>query len=115
MTEMQSSSDPKQVAEMREKAKSAEERADDDLRALIATAGGVRFLRALLVDCGVWRTSFHTNALQMAMLEGQRNIGLKLLAQVTRVVPDALAALRASDADVPSARARGPKKDQRKA
>jgi hypothetical protein len=36
----------------------------------------------------VWRSSFSTNALTMAFSEGQRNEGLRLLAQITTHAPE---------------------------
>jgi hypothetical protein len=42
----------------------------------------------LLEHAGVWRLSFHTNALQMAFNEGSRNGGLRLLDQLVKHCPE---------------------------
>lgn len=50
----------------------------EDLRAVMRTVEGRRFIRAQLARCGVWRTSFTGNS-ETFFREGQRNIGLMLL------------------------------------
>jgi hypothetical protein len=60
----------------------------DDLKWLMSNKRGRRFVARLLERAGVWRLSFNTNALAMAFSEGQRNEGLRLLAQVTAHCPD---------------------------
>ena len=59
----------------------------EDAQAVLETQEGRRFLYKLLADCGVWRSSFHTNALAMAFNEGQRNIGLLLQARLLKASP----------------------------
>ncbi len=60
----------------------------DDLKWLMSNKRGRRFVSRLLERAGVWRLSFNTNALTMAFAEGQRNEGLRLLAQITTHCPD---------------------------
>lgn len=65
----------------------AQEQADNDLRAVMATASGRRFVWGLLAECGLYRLSYHPSAL-IHFNEGQRSIGLSLLGRVTGVCPD---------------------------
>lgn len=61
----------------------------DDFKALMATKRGRRFVWRLLEMAGVYRSSFGTNALQMAFTEGNRNTGLFLMAQIHEHCPEA--------------------------
>lgn len=75
--------------------KDAEERAKlnarieiDDLKWVMQNKRGRRFVRGILERAGVWRLSFHTNALQMAFNEGSRNEGLALLSKLMEHCPE---------------------------
>jgi hypothetical protein len=50
---------------------------------LMSDARGRRVAYAELERAGVWRTTFSTDALQMAFNEGMRNTGLILLSKLT--------------------------------
>src|SRR5262245_27176244 len=97
--EVQSSSDPKKVKERSNRAKDRDKQDAADLKAVLATQEGRRFVRGLLVDCGEHRTSFHTNAIQMSFNEGARNVGLKLKARIVQAAPEFLAELLQRDED----------------
>lgn len=60
----------------------------DDVRWLMGTLRGRRIVRRLLDQAGVYRSSFHTNALEMARLEGERNAGLRLLKPISAHCPE---------------------------
>lgn len=60
----------------------AREREINDLKGVMANANGRRFLWRLLEKTGLYKSSMTGNS-QTFFLEGQRNIGLYLLAQVT--------------------------------
>lgn len=60
----------------------------DDLKWLMSSKRGRRFVARLLERAGVWRLSFNTNALTMAFNEGTRNEGLRLLSQITAHCPE---------------------------
>jgi len=60
----------------------------EDLKWLMSSKRGRRIVNRLLQNAGVFRVSFHTNALQMSFNEGNRNSGLKLLAAITEHCPD---------------------------
>jgi hypothetical protein len=59
-----------------------------DLDTLMSTPAGSRFIWRLLTLSGVFRSSFSSDALVMAMNEGQRNLGLRLLGDVMEACPD---------------------------
>lgn len=61
--------------------------ADDDMKWLMEQKRGRRIVWRQLEDAGVFRSSFNQSASVMAFQEGQRNGGLKLLAQVMRITP----------------------------
>lgn len=48
----------------------------------MADPAGRRWLRELLANCHVWQTSFATNALRMAAAEGERSVGIFVLAEM---------------------------------
>lgn len=77
----------KQVSSNKLKEKLKQELADADLKYLLSTDQGRRFLWSTLEMCGVYKSSF-TGSSQTFFLEGQRNIGLKLLADIMRVDPE---------------------------
>jgi len=76
-----------------ETAEEAARRANDakteqaDLTWLMSDPRGRRICARALRDAGVYRTSFNTNALTMAFLEGSRQQGLVLLAKLTEICP----------------------------
>lgn len=63
------------------------EQATNDLRAVMGTPEGRRFMWALLGECGLFRSSYHPSAL-IHFNEGQRSIGLSLMARITGECPD---------------------------
>lgn len=60
----------------------------EDLRSVMRNKPGRRFVYGLLDRAGVWRLSFHTNALQMAFNEGCRNEGLATVAKLMDHCPE---------------------------
>jgi hypothetical protein len=61
----------------------------DDIKWLMDSKRGRRIMWRLLARTGIYMTSFSTNAMQMAYREGERSVGLDLLADVHLVSPDA--------------------------
>ena len=59
----------------------AREREINDLKCVMASANGRRFMWRLLEKAGIYKSSMTGNS-QTFFLEGQRNIGLYLLAQI---------------------------------
>lgn len=60
----------------------------EDFKWLMGTKQGRRIMDRLLDRAGVYRSSFDTSALRMAMLEGQRNYGLMWLNEVMAHTPE---------------------------
>lgn len=58
------------------------------LLALMGTPEGRMWMWDLLTECGIFQTSFSSDALRMAFAEGQRNIGLRRVAEINRLGPE---------------------------
>jgi len=59
-----------------------------DIDQVLSTPAGQRVIWVLLERTGVMRSSFHSDPLVMAMQEGQRNIGLRLTAEILEACPE---------------------------
>ena len=75
---MSSDRDTVDAEERKRKAEDRRRQHVEDFKHVVSDERGRRFMWNLLGDCGVFRTSFR-NSSEMAFLEGQRNIGLKLI------------------------------------
>jgi hypothetical protein len=60
----------------------------DDLKWVMQNKRGRRFVHSVLERAGVFRSTFHTNALTMAFSEGARNEGLKLTNRLIEHSPE---------------------------
>jgi len=76
-----------QAKDSQQKQKLKQDVDDNDLRFILASPQGQRFVWKLLQSCGVFKSSF-TGSSETFFLEGQRNIGLKLISEVMRVDPE---------------------------
>ena len=85
---MTNASDPKQVRKADVKKKDEERQELDDVKQLLNSPHGRRFVWRYLGICGVFRSSFTGNS-ETFFNEGQRNIGLQLLGDVNRANPEA--------------------------
>ncbi len=74
----------------------------EDFKWLMAHKQGRRIVWKLLEQYGVYRSSFRSDALEMAFLEGQRNDGLKLLADIHEHAPERYADLMKEQKDARS-------------
>lgn len=63
------------------------EKSQSDLRHVMNSKEGRRFIWRLLGETGIYRQSFSSDPLLMARNEGERNIGLKLLAELMEACP----------------------------
>lgn len=70
-------------ADKADRAKLKERNDIEDLKWVMGSKRGRRFVHGVLERAGVWQLSFHTNALQMSFNEGRRNEGLALLGKLT--------------------------------
>ncbi len=59
-----------------------------DFKWLMGSKRGRRIVWRQLDRAGVFRLSFNTNAMQMAIAEGTRNEGLRVLAQIHSLCPE---------------------------
>jgi len=92
-TLVQNSADPQQVKAAEQKEKLRGEQIVNDLRALMDTAHGRRFIHRLIVDIAGRDRSSYTNGLMgrdsdRDFLEGCRSVGLQILAEVKEACPE---------------------------
>jgi hypothetical protein len=82
MGKQRNAADESQVAEAAGSERRGRDRELNDLRVVMSSPEGRRFIWRWLGMCGVFRTSFETNA-RIYFNEGQRDIGLRLTAEIT--------------------------------
>lgn len=75
------------VLEAKKRAKTAAKQEADDLKTVMSTVQGRRFVMALLDRTGLFRTSFTGNA-STYFNEGRRDVGLRLLADINEQCPE---------------------------
>lgn len=80
-------SKPTGVKTMTEHARRQRDQFEADLMWLMNDGRGRRIAWWLLEQCHVYATSFRTSA-EMPFLEGERNIGLKLINEIRMVCPE---------------------------
>lgn len=85
---VKNAADKAQVKAAEYKQKRGRERELDDVRSVLSSAEGRRFVWRYLGEAGVFKTSFHGN-LETFINEGQRMIGLKLLSDINEANPNA--------------------------
>jgi hypothetical protein len=61
---------------------------ESDIRWLMSSKRGRRVVWRLLDQAGVFRSSFNTNAMEMAFAEGNRNYGLRILSMIHSQCPE---------------------------
>lgn len=76
------------AAEAERRDRLTRETEDGDIKWLMASKRGRRIIWRLLDRAGVYRLSFNTNAMAMAFAEGNRNEGLRLMAQIHTLCPE---------------------------
>lgn len=89
-----------QADKQRSKAAQRRQREDrEDLRWLLGQKRGRRIVWRLLEQAGVFRSVFNQNAMAMAFSEGRRDQGLRLLATVQTLKPEAYALMQAENTE----------------
>ena len=63
----------------------------NDVRHVMSTVQGRRFVWGVIADAGVFRSSFTNHSGRMSFNEGMRNMGLKVLDDVTEACPEQFA------------------------
>lgn len=86
---VKNASDKEQVVEAGKRYKMRKDNELDDLKLILNTEHGRRFIWRYLSDCGIFRSSYVTEPHDTAYNEGRRAVGLKLLAEVTEAMPEA--------------------------
>lgn len=89
---VRNSADPSQVENANRKEKMRGEQAVNDLRVVMGTPNGRRFMRRLIVEtAGLYRSIYLNgptgNASDPVFLEGMRNVGLQQFAEVCEHCP----------------------------
>lgn len=79
---------PADVRELGRTAKGREAIRTTVLRNIMGSKAGRGWMFELLAGCHVYETSFSSNALTMAYQEGERNVGLKLVASLAAACPE---------------------------
>ncbi len=85
---MTNAADPSEVSKGEEREKRGRELELADVAGVLSTESGRRFYWRYLKECGVFESSFTGNNTTF-FNEGQRNIGLKLMADLNDSYPDA--------------------------
>jgi len=80
-------SDPEQVAEREKQLKIRALAQERFIREALATQGGRAFFRDLIAHCRVFSGGFPADAAAMGFELGQRNVGLKIWADLEKAAP----------------------------
>ena len=75
-------------ADAEQRSRLARDTEEADLKWLMGSKRGRRIVWRLMDRAGVFRLSFNTNAMQMAFAEGNKNEGLRTLAQIHALCPE---------------------------
>lgn len=81
--------DKSQIKEQENRVRRKDERDLEDMRFILATTQGRRVIWRYLETCGVFKSSANNSGSWTYFYEGQRNIGLMLLADVENASPEA--------------------------
>ncbi len=84
---VKNAADEEQVKDSGRKSKTVREREIEDVRVLLAIPEGRRFIWRYLTECHMYESSLSRDPLAMAAMEGERNIGLKLHADILATDP----------------------------
>ncbi len=89
--------DATQVKKRKTKAQIRQEQDKEDLRNILLSPGGRRFMWKLLEECGVYKISFTGNS-HTFFNEGKRQIGLRLIEDIFNADPNAYTEMRMESA-----------------
>lgn len=87
-------------AEQAKEERLAKEKEESDLRFVMSSKQGRRFIHRQLSRAGIWLSSFNTNNAVMAFNEGRRNAGLALLNEIMETCPERYAEMLDEQKDV---------------
>lgn len=80
--------DERHVEKKKRRVKINDNAANSAIRGVMSVPEGRAFFWWLLEECRVHHSSFNTNGLTMAFMEGQRNVGLKLESRLVEACAD---------------------------
>jgi hypothetical protein len=80
--------DAKQVERAEREERRRNRQAREDIREVMGLACGRRVIRRLLEHAGIYRLSYAGETNATMFNEGQRNVGLEMLANLNRYCPD---------------------------
>jgi hypothetical protein len=80
--------DPKDVKAAIKAAQRWDDKRDNVVKSIMSSEDGRRWIREFLELCHVGASSFSIDALRMAYLEGERNVGTVFMANVMNAAPD---------------------------
>ena len=83
-----SASDRKSIRAQEKKSLAIDVSRGDFIRSMMSTVEGRVYVHEFLTRCHCFDSTFNLNPLQTAFAEGERNIGLQLLNDVMRFIPD---------------------------
>lgn len=83
-----------QLKKLTDAQKRARQKDINDVRAILKTPEGRRYLRKLLGKCGIFRSSFTPNSNLTAFNEGKRDIGLEVLIEINEADGSAFAQMQ---------------------
>jgi hypothetical protein len=78
--------DPRQIREAKQTSREIRKQELKDVGLILSTIEGRRFFFRYLCECGIFKTSF-TGSSETFFREGQRNVGLSLLADLNDADP----------------------------
>ncbi len=90
LSEPYDAADPEQVRKRDREAKRREKATREVLATLLQTPAGRNWIWDLMTKTHIFQTSFSSDAMTTAFREGERNIGLMIVAQINSFHPDAL-------------------------
>ena len=85
---VENAADENQVKSAAKKERIEEIRRLDDVREVLSTRGGRRFLWRYLGLCHMYSSSFTGDPITTAFKEGERNVGLKIQADINEADPE---------------------------
>lgn len=83
-----SAADRKSIRAAEKRAAQIDRARGDFVRVMMSTPDGRLYTYEQLAACNIFHATFNLNALQMAFAEGQRDIGLHLLADIMKFCPE---------------------------
>lgn len=79
---------PEEQAEIKEREARAQKQLEVDFVDIMATAGGRRFMWALIGSCHAFHPIFDVDHAVMCLKEGRRNVGLEMIQRINALCPD---------------------------